>query len=286
MLNDYRPIVKRAEADAAGGAPDRALRQLRRLSLRDFGDLMWQLPLAEFPALSAMLPRMASDEVQQAWTGSSGGQMLNSSVDFIRIVQAHFERICRRPLQRARILDYGCGYGRLARLMYWYSDPEDYYGVDPWDRSIELCRDSGLLGRIAQSEYFPETLPVGEQRFDLIYAYSIFTHTSLRATRAALTVLRNYIHSTGLLVITVRPVDFWPIVTRIAPEERQNQIVLHQRDGFAYVPDTFPVIEGEVIFGDTSMTPEWIERQFPFWRVEAYDRGIDPWQTILMLTPR
>ncbi len=286
MMKDYLPIILQAERDAAAGDVVVALRKLRKLSLMDFSGLMWELPHPDLPHLNALLPRMASEDVQRAWTGAAGPQMMQGTVDFVRIMQTQFERICRRPLQQARILDYGCGYGRLARPMYWFTDPHDYYGVDPWNRSIELCTEDGILGNIAQSEYFPATLPVGEARFDLIYAYSIFTHTSLKATNAALRVLRDYIHSTGLLVITVRPIDFWQIVGRIPEADRQAQVAIHQRDGFAYVPDSFPVINGEVIFGDTTLTPEWLERSHPYWRVEAYDRGIDPWQTVLMLTPR
>ncbi len=286
MLIDYRQIVLQAEQEAASGEVKRALRQLRKLCLHDFGDFLWQLPLVEFPALSQILPRMASEEIQNAWTGASGIQMLHGTLDFTRIMQLQYERICRRPMQQARILDYGCGYGRLARMMYWFSDPEDYFGVDPWERSIEICRDDGLLGSIKQSDYLPSALPVGQAQFDLIFSYSVFTHTSLRTTNAGLRVLRDYVHSNGLLVITVRPVDFWQVVNRIPLEERLAQTALHQRDGFAYVPDSFPVIEGEVAFGDTSMTAAWIERTHPYWRVEGYDRGIDRWQTILMLSPR
>ena len=286
MLIDYRQIVLQAEQEAASGEVKRALRQLRKLCLHDFGDFLWQLPLVEFPALSQILPRMASEEIQNAWTGASGIQMLHGTLDFTRIMQLQYERICRRPMQQARILDYGCGYGRLARMMYWFSDPEDYFGVDPWERSIEICRDDGLLGSIKQSDYLPSALPVGQAQFDLIFSYSVFTHTSLRTTNAGLRVLRDYVHSNGLLVITVRPVDFWQVVNRIPLEERLAQTALHQRDGFAYVPDSFPVIEGEVAFGDTSMTAAWIERTQPYGRVEGYDRGIDRWQTILMLSPR
>ena len=285
MLIDFSPTLMRAEQDAATGDVTLVLRQLRRLSIRDFADLMWQLPLAEYPQLSRLLPRMASDEIQRSWTGASGGQMMLGSVDFIRIVQTHFERLSRRPLQGTRIMDYGCGYGRLGRLMYWFTDPEYYCGVDPWDKSLEICREYGMLGHLVQSDYLPETLPVGGQLFDMILAYSVFTHTSLRATTAALRALRDCIHSSGLLIITIRPVDYWFAVGALSAEQQQQQVTLHQREGFAYRPGQFPIINGEAVFGETSMSPEWIERNFPYWRVEAYDRGQDGWQKVLMLRP-
>ncbi len=285
MLLDYRPIVMQAEQEAAGGDVVATLRQLRRLALRDFGDLMWQLPHPELPRLNQLLPRMASADIQVAWTGASGGQIMLASVDFVRILQTQFERITHRPLHRARIMDYGCGYGRLGRLMYWYTDPENYFGIDPWDRSIEICRDCAMLGNILQSDYLPATLPVGGRLFDLIFSYSVFTHTSPRATRAALTALRTSIHSSGLLVITTRPADFWRTVTRLSAEQQDALIATQQRDGFAYLPGQFPIVDGDAVFGDTTMNPAWIERNFPFWRVLTYERGQDSWQNILVLAP-
>ena len=41
------------------------------------------------------------------------------------------------------VLDFGCGYGRLARLFYYYIKQDNFYGVDPWDRSINECLDNG-----------------------------------------------------------------------------------------------------------------------------------------------
>lgn len=285
MFQHTQGIVANAEHAAASGRTADVLPILRSLCLMDFGHLLLTMPDGDYPHLSRVLPRMASDQVQRDWTGASGQHLLHATVDFVRIMQTHFQDIARRPLRDARILDYGCGYGRIARLMYWFTDPENYVGIDPWDKSLELCAQDGLLGQFLMSDYLPATLPVGERKFDLMFAFSVFTHTSLRATQTALAALRKVIDPGGLLVITIRPAEFWPVVARISVEDRQAAADVHRHVGFSFNPAPYPRIDDELIFGDTSIDPGWLAANFPQWKLHRYDRGIDEWQTIMLLTP-
>ena len=49
---------------------------------------------------------------------------------------------------------------------------------------------------------------------DMIYAYSVFTHLSEKTVRAAFDTLRGYIVRDGVLLITIRPKEYW----RMNPE--------------------------------------------------------------------
>lgn len=285
MLEYTWPILHQAEKLAEGGSVHVALRGLRQLSLLDFGQFFLTLPNPHFPHLSRLLPSMASDEVQRAWTGAEGIHLLSGTVDFMRMMKANFEDICHRPLDGARVLDYGCGYGRITRLLYRYIDPETYVGVDPWTVSLDLCRIDGLLGNFVQSDYLPETLPVGPDKFDLAFAFSVFTHTSLNATLTGLRALRRHIKPNGLLVITIRPVEYWSIVARITDEERSALMERHRAEGFAFVSDGAVRAGDEETFGDTTITLDWFATHVPEWHVERVDRGLDGWQIVVMLSP-
>ena len=213
-------VAKKLDLELSGSSLTDALRSLRRLGLEDFGELLASMPNPELPNLSRILPAMASIEVQTNWTGAHGMTLLKQTSNFVRSAAYNFTRLTGRPLEGARVLDFGCGYGRIARLMYYFSDPESFMGVDPWDRSIELCHQAGFGDNFRQSDYLPKTLPVGDIKFDLIYAFSVFTHLSSRATRQALNTLRNYVHHDGVLLITIRPVEYWGIIP--AEDDRQN----------------------------------------------------------------
>ena len=157
------------------------------------------------------------------------------------------------------------------RLLYKYVDADNLYGVDPWSESLRVCREHGVIGHLALSEWLPRTLPfVGP--FDLIYAFSVFTHLSEEATAASLETLRRYIAHHGKLVITVRPPEIWENI------QQPNMIAEHHRRGFAFSP-----LNNSATYGDSSITTEYLTQKFPFWRVEKQLLHGEPLQHYLTL---
>jgi SAM-dependent methyltransferase len=289
MYGDNAEIIERAEIVARDRPVTEVLRVLRQLCLWDFSLLLLTLPQSELPNLSRALPRMASAEVQKNWTGDAGTALLQTTTDFVRILSFHFHELCHRRLNAARVIDYGCGYGRIIRPMYYFTDPENIYGVEPWAKSLEICREDGVLGHLVPCDYLPDSLPFPEAHFDLIYAYSVFTHTSLKVTQRAISTLRKYVSPSGMLALTVRPLEWWQIDTfRQRPGfDLARQLSEHKLRGFAFLPsDWNRPPDGESIFGDTTIASSWFTQSFPVWSVRSYDRGFDPWQTIVLMTPR
>ncbi|MDM0077390.1 class I SAM-dependent methyltransferase [Variovorax sp. J2P1-59] len=288
-IQDYsmdRELVRK-ELDANSHDGSRLYQILRQLPLDLVGDLLLNLgPDYEGP-LRRHLPRMASDEIQRNWTGTSGYHLLQQSCAFVRSIENNYRNFSGRSLQDATILDYGCGWGRLMRLMYKYTDPSNLYGCDPWDRSIEICRESGVAGHLAVSDYLPSTLPFGDLKFDLIYAFSVFTHLSERAAATAMSACRKAISSDGIMALTIRPPAYWH-----AHQDSQNVVDRHQmlRDhdtrGFAFTPHPRPAVDGDVTYGDTSMSLDYIERNWLGWSVLGVDWQLhDPYQTVVFLRP-
>jgi len=173
-------------------------------------------------------------------------------------VSENFASISGRSLSAKRILDFGCGYGRILRSMLYFSDPADLYGCEHWDRSIDLCKHDGLTVNLALSEYLPTHLPF-TARFDLIYALSVFTHLSQRATRQCLDTLHGYIGENGVLVITVRPVEYWAADPNPSQAEREQLVLEHNQNGFAFRPHE-RAGDGDSTYGDTSMTSHTLQR--------------------------
>ena len=115
MLEYAYAIVKKLDAEFAGSNLPDALRGLRQLGLDDFGELLASMPDPALPRLSSLLPRMASAEVQTDWTGTHGLALLKQTCSFVRSAAYNFSRLTGRPLDGTRILDFGCGCGRLIR---------------------------------------------------------------------------------------------------------------------------------------------------------------------------
>lgn len=264
-----------------------ALQELRALGLTNFGQLMLQMPHSQFPLLSSLLPRMANVKVQQAWTGNSGMTLLAQSLDFVRSAAGNFAEITGTCLDGKRILDFGCGYGRLARLMYYITDENNFYGVDPWDKSLEICRDDGLVKNFYLSDFLPTRLPFDNGiRFDLIYAFSVFTHLSERATFACLNTIKDYLAVNGVILITIRPFEYWDFDkdTRATPTGDRLKAT-HLSKGFAFLPHADrSAVDGDITYGDTSMTLEWLQDNFPNLKIVSLDRSLsDPMQIYIFL---
>jgi len=286
MLMEYtHAILANIEQTAASGDMSKAMTDLRALSLDDFGLTLLYMPHPRYPVLSALLPRMASKEVQNNWTGSNGEILLKQSLNFVRSVRTQYEALTGNPLSTARILDYGCGYGRLLRLMMKYADKNKLHGCDPWDESIKICQEDGIDCNLKITNYLPQTLPYENGSLDLVYAFSVFTHTSLRATQSALDAIRPLLSHNGLLVITIRPIEYWNMDERYSSEldELRRQ---HQENGFAYRPHKREAVDGDVTYGDTSMTFEFLKSITPRYEIAGYDRSLDdPFQTLIYLKP-
>lgn len=257
---------------AVGGRME-AYANLRRLGLADFGSVLWAMPDKRFPRVSSVLPAMASDDTQRQWTGQWGHILLGQSVGFMRSVSANYTELTGESLAGKRILDFGCGYGRLLRLAAFYSN--DVFGVDPWTESIRLCQEADLSDNLSLSEYLPSSLPVPHD-FDVAYAFSVFTHLSERATKACLDTVRKHVKAGGIFCITIRPVEYWRMVyTTFTEADLADVESRHHDKGFAFIPHNRQPIDGDVTYGDTSMTLDWLGSIIDGWQIAATDRNID-----------
>jgi SAM-dependent methyltransferase len=263
---------------------DQAFGIMRRLGLDDFGEILLNMPSKDFPRASALLPSMASDAIQRSWTGTDGYALLRQSCNFVRALSYNFARLTGRPLSDIRVLDYGCGYGRIARLMYYFVDSNDLVGVDPWDASISECKRARLGDNFLLSDYLPTSLPL-KSTFALAYAFSVFTHLSERAARMAFATVRHYTNVGGMFCITIRPAEYWDIdASAASAEQRLDMKAAHLSRGFAFCPHNLPPIDGDLTYGDTSVSLEWLARNIPGWRQVAIDRSLeDPYQIYVFL---
>ena len=257
-------------------------RLLRNIPLDAFGHLLLDVP-PEFPNLKAFFPSMPPDAVQDNWTGNHGITLLQRSAAFVRTLVSGYEAMTGHAIEDATVLDYGCGWGRLIRLLYKYVAHEQIYAVDPWDASIELCREHGIKAHLALSEFVPRSLPFA-RRFDLIYAFSVFTHLSEKTAHVVLSTLRDHIADTGLLVLTIRPKEYWHGASPGAVAAAM--IKTHDKAGFAFIPLNLFPIDGEITYGDTSISLGYFDAHFPQWKLARVDYNlIDVYQVILFFQP-
>ncbi len=241
-------------------------KKFENVPLEVFGGIQVDRP-PEFPNLMNWLPKMPSADVQISWTGNADHALLKQSISFIRLSVGKYHELVCKPMSESNVLDFGCGWGRLIRLLYKYVPIENIYGVDPWDQSLAICHSCNLHGNLYLSDYIPRTLPTPTNlKFDFIQAFSVFTHLSEKVTKIAIETLKNHLSDEGILVLTIRPKEYWTFVLNQSPNfssDKINQLLdEHDRNGFAFCPHDREKIEGEVTYGDTSISLEYIKSNF------------------------
>jgi len=99
------------------------------------------------------------------------------------------------------ILDFGCGCGRVIRYWDGYADKR-ICGTDMNDYLVKACQRCVPFASISKNSLVA-TLDYPDQSFDLVYAFSVFTHLDLKAQKAWLDEFRRILRPRGILLLTV-----------------------------------------------------------------------------------
>ncbi len=275
----FAGLLRELEAAVAANDKHSIPDLLAALPLDVFALLLLEKPDA-FPHLKSYFPAMPSEEQQAQWVGSSGLSLLAQSVQFTRSLVALQARHGKKPLREAKVLDYGCGWGRLLRLMQKYVPEQNLHGVDAWEHSLTEARQLRVRANLQRIAELPESLP--GPRFDLVYAFSVFTHLSQRAHLQALRAIRNSLADDGLVIATIRPVEYWSFANHPAAKALAES---HDLRGFAFAPDSQVAHQGDdPPYGDASIALEYIETNWDGFRVAEIEYNlIDPYQIIVAL---
>jgi SAM-dependent methyltransferase len=121
-----------------------------------------------------------------------------------------------RPMeQMERLLDFGCGCGRIARWLAGVQGPH-IEGCDYNARLVRWCEENLSFMQVRRTELEPP-LPYTNARFDFVYAFSVFTHLSVDLARAWIDELARIVKAGGLLWFTLHGESYRE---RLLPEQR------------------------------------------------------------------
>ena len=99
------------------------------------------------------------------------------------------------------ILDFGCGCGRVARHWATLERPE-VHGCDYNPRLVKWCGENLPFLHVRRNGLAPP-LSYPAERFDFVYALSVFTHLSEQMQFEWIAELRRVIRPGGFLLFTV-----------------------------------------------------------------------------------
>ena len=100
-----------------------------------------------------------------------------------------------------RALDFGCGCGRIARWWPQLGHELELHGCDPNPELAAWCGEN-LPGFTATRSEEEPPAPYPDDHFDIVYAFSIFTHLPTESQDAWLDELHRILRPGGALLFT------------------------------------------------------------------------------------
>ena len=153
------------------------------------------------------MPTFPSAELQATFVSDSNEVAINKAWRFYKLMSKRWKKYGLRMGQQSYVLDFGCGWGRLARMFLRDVPSSHIYCADAWDLAINICRNTGVPGQMVLLEAMPPS-PLPSAQFDLAFAFSVFSHLSPKAHLAWRTELARVMKPNGLLFITTQGREF------------------------------------------------------------------------------
>lgn len=124
-----------------------------------------------------------------------------------------------KNLDGGKILDWGCGPGRIIRHMPDISkNKSSFYGTDYNEESINWCKNN-IKNVDFNHNNLEANLPYEDGEFDAIYGISIFTHLSKEMHFKWYSELKRILKPEGILLLTTQGENFIP---KLALEEKEK----------------------------------------------------------------
>ena len=120
-----------------------------------------------------------------------------------RNARTHLDKVLaevgKTPTADDRVLDFGCGCGRILR--WWYDSPASLHGCDYNPKLVEWCAENLPFATMTVNGLKPPT-PYEDSLFDVIYAQSVLTHLTPEVQEAWMVEWSRILRPGGVLIAT------------------------------------------------------------------------------------
>jgi phospholipid N-methyltransferase len=127
---------------------------------------------------------------------------------FYEMLRGKYSEVCNREL--ISVLDYGCGWGRITRFFVGDVSAENLWACDPNREFTQIFRECGIRANLVDTDWMSAQRFI-QRQFDLVFSFSILTHSSEILTRNIFERFDELVAPGGLLVFTIRPEEFLTI---------------------------------------------------------------------------
>ena len=157
------------------------------------------------------------------------------------------------------VMDFGCGCGRVARVLPEYL-PCEMFGCDITPQAVEWCRQN-LRGNYLMSAENPP-LALDDALLDAFYAFSVMTHLDEDHQAAWLTEWGRLVKPGGLLLVTYHGEGF---LAASDPPIRGEIEAIWESSGFVFPQDDFWRGVFPDYYGNAYQTHEYVREHWGRW---------------------
>ncbi len=163
------------------------------------------------------------------------------------------------------ILEFGCGYGRLARHLFSLVPDARISGCDIIAKDVVWCRKRYPKGRFLVNQAKPP-VAFADEEFDFIYSYSVFTHLSEENHLNWLKELSRILKPGGVMLHTVHSPVCLKRLEMFSPHRFSSYGLPGTAEQFMKSGTPFyyiPYGPDEPEYGLTLLTKEYVSRVWP-----------------------
>ena len=163
------------------------------------------------------LPGFPPVEVQISTVSQSGDAAIRQAWEFMA---ACIQRFIKSPhwfKSNKTLLDFGTGWGRIARCFLRDFPEHGIFGVDIDRDMIEFCRSAFKRGNFTACNPLPP-LELPDASIDFIVSYSVFSHLSEQACKSWVVEFARLLKPGGIVALTTRPRWFFDYAQSLPAE--------------------------------------------------------------------
>jgi SAM-dependent methyltransferase len=187
--------------------------------------------------LRSLLPGMPDGSIQELYTGNKGDTTLWEAFLYYRTFKEQYAKYKGDLSSAEKILDFGCGWGRVIRFFLKDLEPSRIWGSDPVPEMIELCKQHNSWCNFQETNTYPPT-SFADNSFDLIYSFSVFSHLAEHFHLNILSEILRILKPGGIYMTTTRNRGFIEYCESLRQRKDKNSLEPGNSSSLPAFPDT------------------------------------------------
>lgn len=159
---------------------------------------------------------LPSEKTQSNFTGLSKQKTFLQALTYLDLCKRRAAEQLK-PFNRQvpnKVLDFGCGWGRITQLLALYFKPEHIVGCDVQEQAIAEVIRNGVQATFHKVDPWPPSV-LKDESVDFIFSYSVFSHLSEDNSYSWVREFHRILRPEGIAFLTTRSKEFFDYLEKL-----------------------------------------------------------------------